>query len=461
MGGKHGKPVEKLLPETLEEAIRFLIGCTPPAELEGLRRLPETDVRRKTRPWQMAIRDRLGLWGKNGEIMESMDDQTRRRWAENASELIVMNVWRRLNYPGEMLDKASSSHAVERAAHVGVVREFLTLPVIEHESGSLRFSLAKPVKPLPTSKLRTLFQQPGAFEPNYPMKFEASWQSHDLMQLAALEHARGTDSKAVRAIYRQAAEQWEPIIPAMDFKPRTYEIELGDSPRLAADLKAGFKAKVTKVGREYHVKYRARPQPLSHEVLHEALICAAISHDPVLAKRLAKGYDFNPVDPMWGDDRFMILRHLLAEDDRAAADIAKRLKPGYPADWPPELIEFPLGVLRRDPKLLAKGLRTLNARFKGRWDVRRWRARYEKITSGPRPRYRGKWEDMLKDVRGFLISMKWILSPYALAFLNVAAWRGMTSPFDQPRLFSDWVPLSLCRRPVPAMGDQNSHSHRS
>ena len=75
--------------------------------------------------------------------------------------------------------------------------------------------------------------------------------------------------------------------------------------------------------------------------------------------------------------------------------------------------------------------------------MRRWRARYEKITAGPRPKYIGTWEDMLNEVRSFLINMKWILSPFALAFLNIAAWRGMTSPFDQPELFSEWIPLSL------------------
>lgn len=99
LGGKHRKPVGKPLPKTLEKAIRFLIESTPAAELETLRRIPEADVGRETRLWQMAIRDRLGLWGKNREIIESMDDQT--RWAENASELIVMTLWRRLNDSAE------------------------------------------------------------------------------------------------------------------------------------------------------------------------------------------------------------------------------------------------------------------------------------------------------------------------------------------------------------------------
>jgi hypothetical protein len=326
---------------------------------------------------------------------------------------------------------------------MGVVFEFLTLPTIEYQIELNRLSLAEQIKPLLTSKLRRLFEKPGAFEPNYPMKFWPSWKTDRRMELAALEYARGAEPISVRSMYRQAAEEWISIIPAMDFKPRVYVDDLGDSPALANKMKEAYNAKVTKVGRDYSVRYKAIPQPLQDEVLEQALVCAAISGDAALAKRLATAYKLRPYD--MDADAFFVLRHLLAEDDDAAAEIAKRLRPGYPADWPPELIEFPLGVLRQDPKLLAKGLRTLNTRFKGRWDQRRWRARFDKITAGPRPRFRGTWEDMLKDVRRFLISMKWLLSPYALAFLNVAAWRGMTSPFDQPKLFSEWVPLSLCQ----------------
>jgi hypothetical protein len=52
---------------------------------------------------------------------------------------------------------------------------------------------------------------------------------------------------------------------------------------------------------------------------------------------------------------------------------------------------------------------------------------------------------MLNDVRKFLMDMNWIISPYALAYLNVARWRGVTDIFEQPELFSEWIPLSLCQ----------------
>jgi hypothetical protein len=252
------------------------------------------------------------------------------------------------------------------------------------------------------------------------------------------------ESKVVRSIYRRAAEQWVPIVKAIDFSPRTFELNLGDSPKLAQQLEDALNAKVTKIGRDFHVKYKARPQPLYLEGMEDALVCAAISGDRKLATRLAKAYEGNDSDPLHNNRRYVVLRNLLAEDDVAAAGVAKQLRPGYPADWPPELIEFPIGVVKRDGRLLRKGLRTLNTRFKGRWNRQRWRARYEKMNSGPKPRYRGTFEEMLPEVRQFLVSMNWLLSPYALAFLNIAAWRGMESPFDRPEMFSEWTPLSLC-----------------
>jgi hypothetical protein len=64
------------------------------------------------------------------------------------------------------------------------------------------------------------------------------------------------------------------------------------------------------------------------------------------------------------------------------------------------------------------------------------------------PHYRGTWEQMLTEARRSLVSMKWLLSPYALAYLNIAAWRGTPAAFDQPKLFSEWIPLPLCLAPT-------------
>src|SRR5262249_8230750 len=151
----------------------------------------------------------------------------------------------------------------------------------------------------------------------------------------------------------------------------------------------------------YHVRFKTIPQPFQSDVLEEALPCAAISGDMQLARRLARAYKMPPRD--YGSNAlYAVLRHLLADDDNAALAVVQRLessKAGYAADWPPELAEFPIGVARNDPKLLIQGLKKLNTRFKGRWDEKTWRARYDKITSGKRPRWRGTWDQMHKDAR--------------------------------------------------------------
>ena len=77
-----------------------------------------------------------------------------------------------------------------------------------------------------------------------------------------------------------------------------------------------------------------------------------------------------------------------------------RLEPGYNADVPPDLIEFPVGVVHRD------------------------------------------------GVRRELLDKRWLMPTFAVASLNVAAWRGMTELFDEAKLFTEWLPLALCRPPA-------------
>jgi hypothetical protein len=322
-----------------------------------------------------------------------------------------------------------------------LMEQFLGPETIEEELADGLGALNTRWRAKPPAALRKSLKD---VELHWPAGSDLTDRTDELMYRAALENARGTDAATVRDLYHQVALDWAPVIEAMNFAPRVYEEQLGDMPAYARQLKAAFGAKVTKVGRDYFVKYRATPEPMQTEVLEQALVCAAISGDRDLARRMAKAYKIRPVPSEPRDVRYRILRHLLAEDDKAAALAAKGLSAGYAADWPPELVEFPRGVIKHDAALLAAGIRQLNTRMKGRWTIKQWRDRFERITAGKRPRFKGTWDDMMKDVRQFLISMKWLTSPHALAYLNVAAWRGMKSPFDKPKLFSEWIPLALC-----------------
>lgn len=332
---------------------------------------------------------------------------------------------------------------------MGQVRNALSLPFIEQRIEELNQSIKRPSGSAPSSaaKLRQILSKYNGSDVSIAGAKEGL-NTEQLMQLAALEHARGADPEHVRNLYRMAAAEWEPVIAAMNFKPDVFDEEIGNLPSYAKELQQDFGAKVTKKrtadGPEYRVRYRAIPQPLQCDVFHYVLPSAAISGDRKLAKKLAGGYKvLQPRQIDSTDARFVVLRHLLAGDEAAAVEVSKRLKPGYQNAFPPELIEFPLGVVRNDPKLLLKGVKALGTKFKGRWDEGKLQQRCDKYMSSHSMRWVKTRDKMLNILRGDLVSQRWLISPFALAYLNVAVWRGMEPPFGQPKAFSEWVPLSL------------------
>jgi hypothetical protein len=57
----------------------------------------------------------------------------------------------------------------------------------------------------------------------------------------------------------------------------------------------------------------------------------------------------------------------------AAAQASQNLKASYSPDHSPARIQFPQGVVRSDPALLAQGLKALNTRMKGMSHEKKWR----------------------------------------------------------------------------------------
>lgn len=269
----------------------------------------------------------------------------------------------------------------------------------------------------------------------------------DAMEKAALHFIRGDGADAARASYHELATRWVPIIEAMDFTRR--EITWDElTPKSAEQLIAEYGGRMTKQGATRTVKSKVMPQPLVHDV-EKVLMAAAISGDRSLARKLARGYPVPKVVPKVTaqfEIRFRALRHVLADDRRAADEAAEHLEDGYPTDFPPDRIELPLGVLRTDPALLATGMKRITTRFAGMWDVDRVRKWYDKrvVAAKSRGRAMPPFEKQLDLERANLIGLKWLLSTWALAFLSAARWRGITAPFDQAKLFSEWIPLELC-----------------
>jgi hypothetical protein len=233
----------------------------------------------------------------------------------------------------------------------------------------------------------------------------------------------------------------------MDFTPRkmVYE-EL--TPVMAKELIKESGGTISKRGNLCTVRCEVLPQPLDDDI-EKVLMAAAISGDRELSRELARKYPVPKIVPgatTHSEIRFRALRHILAEDSKGIAEAVKNLADGYPVDFPPERIEFPIGVACGDVKRLINGMKSINTRFRGIWNPKRVQDWYDKRQARLAERGRAMlpFEKVLDGERSNLVGLRWLLSTWALAFLNIARWHGMKSPFDMPKLFSEWIPLELC-----------------
>jgi hypothetical protein len=236
------------------------------------------------------------------------------------------------------------------------------------------------------------------------------------MELAVLQQARGAPPTVVREVYREIAATWESVIAAMDFS-LTYP--------------SG-----------------ARVRPLNIEFHNYVLFATALCGDRDLARRIARAYPIDPVDGQTPQFRLRtaILHMLLADEDDLARNAIEFLSDGYPIDFPPERIELPLGVVRRDASLIFDAMKAIKTRFNGKWTPKKYEAYHARRVADYKRKPRGPaptWEESLQKVGKELISFGWGLSVWSLAFLNIAHWRGMT--LDNERAYSEWVPLALSK----------------
>jgi hypothetical protein len=175
---------------------------------------------------------------------------------------------------------------------------------------------------------------------------------------------------------------------------------------------------------------------------------AALSNDEKLARSAATSMH-EPVCSLGprSDLGEAILHCALAGDSEGEVFLAKQLHPGYPVDFPPKLIEFPLGVVQRDPSLILEGVRKAGQKFRGKWDEKKHRAWYEKRQprSPGRPHPNGTWEQLVERTKRDLFSLHWIFSWWSIAWLVIARQRGLTQVFEgkNRKLFSEWVPAEL------------------
>lgn len=80
------------LPRTLAEAVEVILGGLSKEDKDTVRSTPHADLIEFHHGWGTAVRNDLGLWGKNSELLESCGGGH----PDSASMAIIEAVWRRL-----------------------------------------------------------------------------------------------------------------------------------------------------------------------------------------------------------------------------------------------------------------------------------------------------------------------------------------------------------------------------
>jgi len=95
-------PLESL-PKTLSEAVDYVIAGLTPEDREFLRTWPCESLGQFHHGFGTGIRNNLGLWGRNPELIASLPES--KRFADAASSLIIEEIWLRLQ--GQPSDRSA------------------------------------------------------------------------------------------------------------------------------------------------------------------------------------------------------------------------------------------------------------------------------------------------------------------------------------------------------------------
>jgi hypothetical protein len=263
-----------------------------------------------------------------------------------------------------------------------------------------------------------------------------------------LEHVRGAPPAKIRTICRDFVTALVPFLKQADFSTQKHSAQRM-VPSRAKELAETYGGTWQRIDQHYAaVTWEQRRQPLDFEMPHIWMM-ACVGGDQDLANSIAEPYLMDPPGTMDQHEelRHAMLRHCLAGDDRLEQSLVDQLKPGYLADFPRDLIEFPIGVIKRDPSLLRTAVRKTCTAFKGKWDVRKHRVWYDRQVKKYPPgkwRHPGTWERVLERTKSALIAHRYAVSWWALAWMNIAHWRGIDNAFKDPKIFSEFVPRALC-----------------
>ena len=264
------------------------------------------------------------------------------------------------------------------------------------------------------------------------------------IDLARLEHANGATPQRIREILHDAVEVFAPVIPLFDYSPfqtrfavlkaQAKKFQGGEIPH---DHNQVFLAPGPNLGPNYEtVTVNVKRQPAQFE-MHDALIAALIAWDFGAARSMANDYHLQPAVKGAGPNHFAVLREAILGHTDGALAFLENIPDGYASDYPPARRELAEGVIRRDAKLVKEGLKATSTRFKTAWKLKTY------CTAAKLRRY-GSATAMLPDIYSHLVGMRWTMGDWAIAWMSLAWHRGMKEAFDEPSLFSEWVPWELC-----------------
>lgn len=87
---------QKLWPVTIEEAAGVVIAALPETEAAKIAGMPESELINLHFGLGMWIRNNLGLWQGNDALMQALREREPGIHPDDASMLIIEQVWRRL-----------------------------------------------------------------------------------------------------------------------------------------------------------------------------------------------------------------------------------------------------------------------------------------------------------------------------------------------------------------------------
>jgi len=263
-----------------------------------------------------------------------------------------------------------------------------------------------------------------------------------------LRHIVGRSTAEIRLVLSNYIALLIPQIESFDFSPKKIYVEDGMRPSDAREMAESHGGTWWKVSGQYAgVEVETINQPFE-TIVHWIWMFAAVSGKQDLARQAACLYQLPPSKRLASRDekRKAILRHALAEDETGIGAFIDQLESGYPAGWPPMVIDFPIGVLKDEPETVLAAVKSVSSKFKSKWDLKKLRRAYER-RYGPHDGHYPpsvSWEEWHESSKSAYFGDHWVLAWWALAWLNIARWRGMDGVFENEKVFSEWIPYELC-----------------